>query len=235
MKDSGYKWIGQIPDDWKVERLKGHFSFGKGLPITKADLIEEGAPVISYGQIHSKTNSGVRVDKNLIRYVSNDFLKSNPQSLVNEGDFILADTSEDTEGCGNCVYVDSQKELFAGYHTIILRSEKSKENKYHGYLFQSDAFRSQVRSKCDGVKLFSITRSILNTVNLILPSPSEQSEIAVYLDKKCSQIDTLISQKEQFITEMEKYKQSLIYEYVTGKKQVSSCEFSNENSGKREV
>ena len=53
---------------------------------------------------------------------------------------------------------------------------------------------------------------------ITVPSKDEQEKIAEYLDRKCSQIDTLISQKEQFITELEKYKQSLIYEYVTGKR-----------------
>ena len=56
---------------------------------------------------------------------------------------------------------------------------------------------------------------------LILPmETTEQQEIVEYLDRKCSEIDTLISKKEQLITELEAYKKSLIYEYVTGKKEV---------------
>ena len=54
----------------------------------------------------------------------------------------------------------------------------------------------------------------------MLPSLDEQHEIADYLDKKCSSIDALITKKEQFITELTAYKKSLIYEYVTGKKEV---------------
>ena len=53
-----------------------------------------------------------------------------------------------------------------------------------------------------------------------LPSLKEQQEIADYLDKKCAAIDTLIAKKEQLITDLESYKKSLIYEYVTGKKEV---------------
>ena len=58
--------------------------------------------------------------------------------------------------------------------------------------------------------------------NMIIPVPQvvEQQEIADYLDQKCSEIDTLIAKKEQIITELESYKKSLIYEYVTGKKEV---------------
>ena len=215
MKDSGYKWIGQIPDDWKVERLKGHFTFGKGLPITKADLIEEGAPVISYGQIHSKTNTGVKLDDSLERFVSKDFINSNPQSLVEEGDFIFADTSEDVEGCGACVYVDKQKELFAGYHTIIARSNNKQNNKYFAYLFLTDNWRSQIREKVDGVKLFSTTQTILKQTYILLPPQDQQKKIADFLDAKCSELQTAIDNTKQTIEEYKKLKQAVITKAVT--------------------
>ena len=215
MKDSGYKWIGQIPDDWKVERLKGHFSFGKGLPITKADLIEEGAPVISYGQIHSKANTGVKLDDSLERFVSKDFINSNPQSLVEEGDFIFADTSEDVEGCGACVYVDKQKELFAGYHTIIARSNNKQNNKYFAYLFLTDNWRSQIREKVDGVKLFSTTQTNLKQTYILLPPQDQQKKIADFLDAKCSELQAAIDNTKQTIEEYKKLKQAVITKAIS--------------------
>ena len=215
MKDSGYKWIGQIPDDWKVERLKGHFSFGKGLPITKADLIEEGAPVISYGQIHSKANTGVKLDDSLERFVSKGFINSNPQSLVEKGDFIFADTSEDVEGCGACVYVDKQKELFAGYHAIIARSNNKQDNKYFAYQFLTDNWRSQIREKVDGVKLFSTTQTILKQTYILLPPQDQQKKIADFLDAKCSELQSAIDNTKQTIEEYKKLKQAVITKAVT--------------------
>lgn len=65
-----------------------------------------------------------------------------------------------------------------------------------------------------------VSSSFVKDSSLTVPPESEQIEIANYLDKKCSEIDTLISKKEKFITELESYKKSLIYEYVTGKKEV---------------
>ena len=220
MKDSGIEWIGEIPEEWEIARLKRDFSFGKGLPITKDNLIENGLAVISYGQIHSKHNTGVRIYNDLIRYVSNDYIKTNSSSLVHKGDFIFADTSEDLDGCGNCVYVDRQLQLFAGYHTIILFSKNDLCNKYLAYLFKTDQWRSQIRSRVSGVKLFSISRKILANATIIFPALDEQQEIALYLDEKCAEIDTLIEKKEQLVNEQESYKKSLIYEYVTGKKEV---------------
>lgn len=215
MKDSGYKWVGSIPDDWTVERLKGHFSFGKGLPITKDNLVEEGAAVISYGQIHSKTNTGVKVEESLKRFVSESYLNTNPSSLVNEGDFIFADTSEDVAGCGACVYVDKPQELFAGYHTIIARSLIHKDNKYFAYLFQTDNWRSQIREKVDGVKLFSTTQSILKQTYIILPPEEQQKKIADFLDTKCAEIQSAIDNSKQTIEEYKKLKQAVITKAVT--------------------
>ena len=156
--------------------MKNLFSFGKGLPITKENLVKEGIAVISYGQIHFKNNSGTSVKDDLKRFVSESYLETNKSSLVNEFDFIFADTSEDMDGCGNCVYIDKQEKLFAGYHTIILRSLEKSDKKYLAYLFLTDAWRYQIRSRVSGIKVFSITQKILGQVSVIFPPPDEQKK-----------------------------------------------------------
>ena len=221
MKDSGIAWIGTIPAEWDVVRLKSLFGFGKGLPITKENLVETGIPVISYGQIHSKMTNGVELQQHLFRYVDEAYLDANPQSLVHQGDFIFADTSEDFDGCGNAVYINEELTLFAGYHTIILSSKDSTDNKYIAYQFQTDLWRSQIRSRVSGVKVFSISRKILGDATIILPLADEREKIVAYLDEKCDAIDRIIAAKQQLIAEMESYKKSVIYEYVTGKKEVT--------------
>ncbi len=219
-KNSGIEWLGEIPETWEVQRLKSYFNFKKGLPITKENLKDSGISVISYGQIHSKNNNGVSICNELIRFVDKSYLKSNSESLVKKGDFIFADTSEDLEGCGNCAYVNSDEIIFAGYHTIIFSSKYQNENKYLAYLFLTDAWRTQIRCNCSGVKLFSITKKILSKVSIILPPISEQESIAKFLDKKCAQIDSLISEKQSLIKDLAEYKKSLIFEAVTGKRRV---------------
>lgn len=219
-KNSGIDWIGEIPEEWEVQRLKSYFNFKKGLPITKENLEDSGISVISYGQIHSKNNNGVSICNELIRFVDKSYLKSNSESLVKKGDFIFADTSEDLEGCGNCAYVNSDEIIFAGYHTIIFSSKYQNENKYLAYLFLTDAWRTQIRCNCSGVKLFSITKKILSKVSIILPPLSEQESIAKFLDAKCAQIDSLISEKQSLIQDLAEYKKSLIFEAVTGKRRV---------------
>ena len=213
MKDSGVEWIDTIPENWKVVPMKALFSFGKGLPITKDNLTEAGIPVISYGQIHARWNSGVTTHKDLFRFVDAFYLETNAQSLVKKGDFIMADTSEDREGCGNCAYIDTDDVIFAGYHTIILHSLSQSENKYLAYLFLTDSWRSQIRKVVSGVKLFSVSRRILGSCSVIVPDNA--SEIVKFLDKQCAGVNALISNVQAQIEKLKAYKQSLITEVVT--------------------
>ncbi|MBO5534513.1 MAG: restriction endonuclease subunit S [Firmicutes bacterium] len=215
MKNSGIAWIGEIPEGWNVLRLKSLFSFGKGLPITKENLEDTGVPVISYGQIHSKTNTGVKLQDDLFRFVSPSYIERNAESLVHSGDIIVADTSEDTDGCGNCVHVDREMQLFAGYHTIILKALEQDDNKYLAYQMKTDPWRSQIRSRVSGVKVFSISRKILSDSLVVFPPLSEQSRIAAYLDYHCAEIDRIMEQTRVTIEEYKKLKQSIITEAVT--------------------
>ena len=221
LKDSGIEWIGEIPEHWEVKRMKSIYNFGKGLNITKADLVDKGISVISYGQIHSKLNTGTCIKDSLIKYVPEIFLENNNASLVKKGDIIFADTSEDLEGCGNCIYIDRDMLLYAGYHTIIAKNISTYINRFFSYLFQTDCWRSQIRKMVNGVKLFSIPQKLLSSTDIITPSLSEQQSIADYLDQKCSEIDKLISIKQQKIEKLKDYKKSLIFECVTGKRKVS--------------
>jgi Type I restriction modification DNA specificity domain. len=147
-KPSGIEGIGSIPCSWDAtKRIKDIFTHSKGLSITKEDLVDEGIAVISYGQIHSKENSGTSTSPSLIRYVEERHIRGCSNSQVHFGDFIFADTSEDLDGCGNCAYIDSNDTIYAGYHTIIFSSDKT-DNRYLAYLFKTDAWRTQIRKKC---------------------------------------------------------------------------------------
>lgn len=214
-KDSGISWIGKIPEDWEVGRFKYSFKVRKGLTITKADLVDEGIPVISYGQVHSKENPGTHLKESLFRYVPNKYLYSDEDCLVCKGDFIFADTSEDIEGCGNCVYVDKNTELFAGYHSIIAKSIHSDDCKFFSYLFLTDRWRKQIRTRVSGVKVFSITQDYLKNTTLIIPPYSEQQAIANYLDKKTAEIDKIIAEREKKIELLNELKSSIISRAVT--------------------
>lgn len=216
MKDSGIEWIGEMPKGWTINRIKNLFSNCKGLSITKENLIDNGLPVISYGQIHSKENDGTSIKKCLLRYVDYSYQKNNPKCEVRKNDFVFADTSEDYEGCGNCVYKRDDTLLFGGYHSIILHSICNvNDNRYLAYLFKTDSWRKQIRETASGVKVYSVTQKALMNTSVILPTFPEQKSIADFLDSKCSEIDGLISDIQKQITTLEEYKRSVITESVT--------------------
>ena len=214
VKDSGVEWIGKIPKDWNIEPLKSNFSFGKGLPITKANLTNCGYPVLSYGQIHSKKNNPVHILPELIRYVGNEF-SDYKQSWANEGDILFADTSEDVSGIGNHSYVDLQDGIYAGYHTILARKLASIDSRYFSFLFQTDAWRYQLRQYATGIKVFSITKRMLSNANVLVPPLAIQQRIADYLDDKCSKIDAIIEKQEKIIEKLKGYRLAIILETVT--------------------
>lgn len=217
MKDSGIEWIGEIPEGWKTKKFKHLFKTQAGITFSKGQLVTDGERVISYGQIHSKINTFTSVNPCLIKYIPITVTKNNNNTLAFSGDFIFADTSEDIEGCGNFVYIDTKKPIYAGYHTFLAKKCNHEYDKYLAYLFMSWKWRSQVRSKVNGIKVYSITQSIINSVFIILPPLSEQIKIASYLDKQCAEINAMIALKVQKIEELKEYKKSVIFEAVTGK------------------
>lgn len=209
MKKSMVDWIEEIPLGWEIKRFKLLFSLGKGLSITKADLVDDGIAVVSYGQIHSKQNAGTHLEQSLIRYIPETYHPV-ASSLLKCGDIVFADTSEDYDGIGNAVLVDVEDIVFAGYHTIWAREKEPLNSKYFAYLFKSDVWRNQVRSKASGIKVFSITQKILNETSLLIPPIKEQRAIANYLDSYCNEIDSLSADIQTEIETLEAYRSSVI-------------------------
>lgn len=217
MKDSGIEWLGEIPEHWEVKRFDYLFRFSRGLSITKADLRDSGIPCVSYGEIHSKYGFEVDPNHHSLRCVDEQYLTSNEKSLLEFGDFVFADTSEDIEGSGNFTYLNSNVPTFAGYHTIIGKPLIDFERRYVAYFFNTLSFRNQIRSKVTGTKVYSITQAILKFTNILFPPISEQGGIAEFIDKECARIDAKKAKTEKLIELLTEYRTALISEVVTGK------------------
>lgn len=209
------EWFGHIPNGWEMRPIKALFRFSKGLSITKADLSECGAPVISYGQIHSKDYDGTGITESLIRYVPKSIAQSSNSSYVKHGGFIFADTSEDLAGVGNCAYNDGNEDLFGGYHTIVANPLLSSENKYFAYLFRTDAWRKQLRKQLVDVKLFSVNQSILGESYVAVPPLDVQRSIVAFLDSRCKPINEAIARHRMIIDKLEDYRKAVITKAVT--------------------
>lgn len=218
-KDSGSDWIGTIPSHWRINKFRYLFKTRTGITFTKAQLEEEGEPVISYGQIHSKDNWGASVNPVLIRHIPSSLTKGKDGALAMPGDFLFADTSEDFEGCGNNVFIDAEP-VYAGYHTILAKKNNDEYGPYLAYLFTSTRWRGQVRSMVNGVKVYSVTQGILNSANVILPPKDEQIAIADYITKRVIKLDEGIRRHRDYIKCLQERKQIIVNDVVTGKVKV---------------
>lgn len=204
-----------IPDHWEFRKLRFIFEFGRGLPITKANLLDEGIECISYGEIHSKFSFEVDPEKDKLKCVSDSYLTTGKNSLLNEGDFVFADTSEDLDGVGNFSYLNSSSHIFAGYHTVIARLTENYVPRYIAYMLDSKPFRHQIRKRITGVKVFSVTQFLLKDSLGWFAPKDEQQKISNFLDWKTGQIDKLIEKKKQLIEKLDEQRTAVITQAVT--------------------
>lgn len=206
----------QVPSSWQIRPLKSVASFRKGLSILKTDLSDEGVRVISYGQIHDKSNTGVKLADGLLRYIPQELTRGGSGARLRYGDLVFADTSEDLEGAGNAVFVDTDDEVFAGYHTVICRlRDENVLPKFLAYVVNSEYWRSQVRRQVSGVKVFSITQRILSSTFVQFPAYPEQQRIVQLLDVETAKIDQAMSLLRRELETLEQFKKSVIHEAVT--------------------
>lgn len=206
-------WAGNRECDWSF--LSHEVTYFKGLGITKEDLTDEGVPVISYGQIHAKSNDGVHLRRDLLRYIPRTLTNGNEACRLRRGDIVFADTSEDIEGAGNCILIDTDDEVYAGYHTLVARPKNQNSGAYLARLFQSAAWRSQIQSRICGIKVFSITRKILKGVSVLTPTEESQRKIVAYLDEKTAAIDARVAVLEKKLAAYKRLKTSIINRAVT--------------------
>lgn len=140
------------------------------------------------------------------------------QYLVRKDDLLVV---EGGAGAGGCTVASMQEvPTYIQNSIMIVRSGKSADVRYLKYLIECLVKQGYIDVACNKATIPHFTKDKLANVPFPVFSLQEQREIAQYLDKKCSDIDVIISYKEKYIMEIENYKKSLIYEYVTGKKEV---------------
>ena len=134
------------------------------------------------------------------------------------GDILFTCTGELIEEIGKSVVYLGKERCLAGGDIIVVKHHQNPS--FLNYALNSSYLQTQKSCGKTKLKVVHISAQELKDLVVFLPSLNEQKEIADYLDKKCAAIDSLIEKKQQFIEELTAYKKSLIYEYVTGKKEV---------------
>ena len=209
MKDSGIPWVGEIPEEWKCLPIRALFvenknknKFGK----------ETKALQFKYGKIVPKKNFDPEEN-----YVAETVLNYN---IVDCGMIVLNGLNLNFDFVTKRIALVTEKGIITSAYMSFYPLDKNRVlSEYANYLLKSYEHCTAFHNMGGGV------RKILNFDEFkrqyfILPSIDEQHEIADYLDNKCAEIEQIIADKKSQIETLDGYKKSLIYEYVTGKKEV---------------
>ena len=204
MKDSGIDWIGEIPADWEV--LKTSLLYRENVR-----NYEEGDIPLSLSQVDGLIATE-DMKENSLKTSSYENWKK-----VCLGDLVL------NRFKGHLgVLFNATISGMVSFHYGVYEPQRELVGKYYEYMFHSDCYRAILAGKSNGmtVGLQNLSNENFYSVKSLYPPVETQKKIVEFLDRKCIEIDNLISEKEALVSNLEEYKKSLIYEYVTGKKSV---------------
>lgn len=211
LKDSGIEWIGKIPEHWDVRKLKTIGIYRNGLTYSPEDLCEDNEGTLVLRSSNIKNGKLFLGD--------NVYVKSNiPESLiVQKGDILICSRNGSKELIGKNAIINEDINASFGAFMMIFRCNYPK---YMYYILNSHIFNYYLGSFFTST-INQLTGKNFGDMDIVFcPEKKEQDLIVEYLDKKCSEIDSAISNKEQLIEKLTEYKKSLIYECVTGKRKV---------------
>jgi type I restriction enzyme S subunit len=215
-KDSGIEWIGDVPEEWEVCRIRNLGITQNGIS-KGGEFFGEGEPFISYSDVYKNIE---------LPQIASGLIQSSQEEQdrfsVCKGDVFFTRTSETIEeiGFSSTCTKTIEKAVYAGFLIRFRPKQGVLNDGYSKYYFRSDVHRVYFVKEMNIVTRASLSQDLLKSLVVLLPPISEQQAIADYLDKKCGEIDELITIKQQKIESLKEYKKSVIYEYVTGKREV---------------
>ena len=208
MKDSGSEWIGEIPAEWDVVRIKNLFDYRNERNFRPLDEVN---------LISLYTDKGVVQHCDLEETTGNKAYNADGYKLVYENDIVVNIILCWMGAIGRSAYYGVTSPAYDVYSP-----KQGINSKFYHYLFRTNGFSGDCYKGGRGIMAmrWRTYSDQFRAIKVVFPSQSEQEEIIKYLDEKCADIDALVAKKQQYLTEIENYKKSLIYEYVTGKKEV---------------
>lgn len=212
MKDSGIEWIGEVPANWQRSMIKHLGSARNGLTYNPQDVTENNNDLLVLRSSNIKDGAIVLEDNVYVnREVKEDL-------IVKENDILICSRNGSRKLIGKNAIISNNLKATFGAFMMIYRCNINA--KYMYYILNSEVFAYYLSTFLTAT-INQLTIGNFNNMEFVITTnPFEQEAIVSYLDKKSSQIDKLISIKQQKIEELKEYKKSMIYEYITGKKQV---------------
>lgn len=213
MRDSGIEWIGQIPEHWETKRLK-HLSQvvrgGSPRPAGDERFYNGNIPFMKVADITKDDSIYVNSCEYTIKEAGlNHTRMINPNTLLltNSGATlgvpkINTFVTTFNDGIAAFLNLDKGLDIIFAYYSLKARTQ---------YFLDSASL---------GIGQPNLNTDIIGSVYLLIPPLYEQKDIVEYLDEKCADIDSLIQTKQSKIDSLKEYKKSIIYEYVTGKREI---------------
>lgn len=201
-KDSGVKWLGEIPSHWEVMSIKYTGIFENGLTYSPADTAKEGTLVLRSSNIQDFHLS----------FKDNVFVKKvSSKLLVRKGDIIICSRNGSASLVGKCALVESDIE--ASFGAFMMRYRPVINPKYAYYLFQGSI--GYYKGLFSTTTINQLTKSVLNDIKVAIPNLEEQVVIGSYLDAATSKIDKAIAMQQKMIDLLNERKQIIIQNAVT--------------------
>ena len=202
---------------WMVKRLGELFNFSGGYSASRDQLSTEGHCYLHYGDIHGSTKTCIDTDADFQNIPKFDIAlkRVSPASLLDDGDVVFVDTSEDDAGTSKHVVVvnKGKKPFISGLHTIVAKSKTHElAHEYRRFCFQTPAIRQQFLFYSVGTKVSGISKSNIPKLTLSFPSVPEQTAIATVL----SEMDGELAVLEQRREKTRALKQAMMQELLTG-------------------
>lgn len=216
MKDSGVAWIEKIPMTWHIVRLKylttDIFDIDHYMP--KDSNEEDSIPYLMIGDLRENLSS-VKFS-NCKKISKRDYLSLSKKNKSQIGDVVFARYAT----IGTVCYIDLNKNFLVSYACLTIKPKKHILGKYLYYYLKSNDFYNEAMEIINANTQGNIGKESLRNVGIVLPNLQLQEKIINFLDSKCADIDAAIAGKQKQLDVLKEYKKSLIYEYVTGKKEV---------------
>ena len=215
MKNSGIEWIGEIPAEWEIRKIFRAINKVGDIDHYMPDSVDDGIPYLMTGDLQEKLSD---VNLKRCKKVSfQDYEMLSSKIRGSKGDVIFARYAT----IGTVCFVDTEDNILVSYACLIIKPNSSLlYGEFLFYYLKSTAFLEEIKQYIKANTQANVGLDSVSKAKIALPSVHEQQKIVEYLRDKCKKIDALIAKKQQYLTEIENYKKSLIYEYVTGKKEV---------------
>ena len=211
MKDSGVEWIGDIPQEWDIVKMKHLGRCRNGLTYSPENVVDEEIGTLVLRSSNIKDGKLIFSDN---VFVNNDIRE---ELMVKQGDILICSRNGSRSLIGKNAIIPKELVATFGAFMMVFRCATPE---YVRYILSSDIFSYYLGTFLTST-INQLTADNFNNMQVVYcQDEAEQTEIISFLDRKCAEIDKLIDAKEQLLTELESYKKSVIYEYVTGKKEV---------------